>query len=185
VERRCLACGAACRREQMSCELCGTPLDPVERERFRLDRPDWWRTVDSCVILGGSGVPFVQGDPVRFGFTAQALAVSHADGQTADISIPWWDVTGLSIEGPGKVTSGPVFFGGGFGVRGAITVMAIATLLTALARRTNITTVIHVEMRSGEIYAYNGDTEPLTLRISLSPAFVALRVAHDEVREPR
>lgn len=144
---------------------------------FRLDRADWRTFVDECVILGGAGIPFSPGDLVRFDFDAVALSVRHKPGLAEGLSVPWRDVTGLSVEGPGKTTHGPVFFGGGFGVRGALTGIAIASLLSALTRTTQVTTILHVELRNGEIYAYNGQTEPFPLRVSLSPAFVALRTA--------
>jgi hypothetical protein len=63
--------------------------------------------------------------------------------------------------------------GGGFGVQGALTGIAIAGLLNALTTRSEILTIVHVELVAGEFFALYGGAEPHALRISLSPAFVA------------
>ena len=55
--------------------------------------------------------------------------------------MPYSEVEGLEIGGPGLVKTGGGFVGGGFGARGAIEGMAIAAVLNGLTTRTSIKTV--------------------------------------------
>lgn len=82
----------------------------------------------------------------------------------------------LNIAGPGKVTSGGGFIGGGFGVEGALVGIGVASLLNALNTKTDLFTFIHLETNAGDAFVHYGDAEPGALRMVLSPAFVTMRL---------
>jgi len=178
LARRCGTCGASLRAAQLSCEVCGVDFHPGARDKLRLDRTDWVRSIERCVVLGGAGVPFAPGDVIAIRFDSAGLSASstppHDD---AHLTVGWDRVTRLGIEGPGKITKGTTFVGGGFGLTGIITGVAIAGLLTALSTHSEIITIVHIELDDGELFTYYDALEPHALRMSLSPAFVAQRTA--------
>jgi hypothetical protein len=138
-----------------------------------LDNPEWTRTL-SGLVLGGAGVPVASG--VRIDVTLERTGLTMAAHDEV-IRWAWSDVIAISIRGPGKVTSGGGFIGGGFGVDGAVVGIATASLLNALTTRTSILTIVQLDFTDGELFLHTDAAEPEALRISLSPAFVAQRLA--------
>jgi Short C-terminal domain len=62
--------------------------------------------------------------------------------------------------------------GGGFGAKGAVEGMAVASAINALTRRKKISTVLHIETQNNiEGYFHYVLETPQALRIRLSPIF--------------
>lgn len=110
------------------------------------------------VTFDPTGITFLHGAP--------PLAVEHLD---------YSDVIAIQVTGPGTISSGGGFIGGGFGVEGAITGIAIGALLNKLTTRTQVFTFIQIETVKGEIFLHYPGAEPGALRIELSPVFVQVR----------
>ncbi|WP_028601167.1 zinc ribbon domain-containing protein [Ottowia thiooxydans] len=125
-----------------------------------------------CIILGGSGFPFASGETVGVLLGKNGLTV-HGSAYLVSISLV--EIAELNIAGPGSVTTGGSFVGGGFGVASALEGMAIAGVLNALTSRTKIHTFISLITNFGELHLHYGDLEPSALRIALSDVFVKLR----------
>jgi hypothetical protein len=68
------------------------------------------------------------------------------------------------------VKKGGGFFGGGFGVTGALEGMAVAALLNTLTTRSEIQTIIRFEGSDLEAFFFHSKTPPDKLRIALSQA---------------
>lgn len=130
-------------------------------------------TVRQCTVLGGCGYVFPEGDIVDLEFNRDAFVIQTGDSTTERIS--YLEVVEINISGPGSVTTGGGFIGGGFGVVGAIQGMAVAAILNQLMSRTKIHTFITLVTHAGELHLHYGDMEPGALRIGLSWVFSTLR----------
>jgi hypothetical protein len=64
------------------------------------------------------------------------------------LRIPYSAIDDLEFSGPGKVTTGGGFIGGGFGLSGAAKGMIAASVLNALTTKTKIHTMIRCECSS-------------------------------------
>ena len=136
--------------------------------------------LDGCIVLGGCGYRLSAGREVVVEFHHDLIAIyidsiALAGPAGADIRISYPELVGLQIDGPGSVSRGGGFIGGGFGFEGALEGIAIATVLNALTTRTKIHTFIQIASDSGEIFLHYGGLEPGALRMALSPVFLRLR----------
>lgn len=125
-------------------------------------------------MLGGSGYGFDAGESVdlRFGHDALAIIANKTDFEE---TIPYVEIVDLGISGPGSVTTGGGFIGGGFGVGGALGGMAVALILNLVSTQTKIHTFLTVVTNLGELHFHYGGLEPGALRIALSEVFTSLR----------
>jgi hypothetical protein len=115
------------------------------------------------------------GKPYDVGFLEDRLAVYPCHELQPLAELLYGAVETVDIGGPGLVTSGGGFIGGGFGAVGAAEGMAVAAVLNALTTRTRIKTVIRVQATSAELFFLHTRTEPERLRIELSRAIGAVR----------
>ena len=129
--------------------------------------------LNPCVCLGGSGYDFVAGDTMRLEFTDASMSVIASDGAKA--TIHYLEVVDIQIAGPGKVSSGGGFIGGGFGVTGAIEGMAVAAILNGLTSKSKVYTFLTMLTHVGELHFHYEGMEPSALRIALAKVFTTLR----------
>lgn len=125
-----------------------------------------------CTLLGGYGWDdgFAPGAECRLSFTAEGLWV-HAisSGRFAFVfHSPYEDALALEFSGPGHVTTGGRFFGGGFGVAGAAEGMIVASILNTLTSRTDIKTVIRYQAADLEAFFFYSGATPEDLRVQMS-----------------
>ncbi len=118
-------------------------------------------------------MPLERHSNVKVTFDSESLRFGRSDG-TDVLVLPLVNVTGISIGGPGAVTKGGGFIGGGFGLEGAAIGIGIASILNAITTRTKIFTVVQIATQKSEVFLHYGYLEPSALRIELSPVFVAL-----------
>jgi hypothetical protein len=90
-------------------------------------------------------------------------------------SIPYGELIGIEVGGPGAQQSGGGFIGGGFGVDGFLAGAAAATALNALTTRTTVTTLIRVHGEQGEITVVHDRLDPDQVDIALAPVRQVLR----------
>ena len=100
-------------------------------------------------MLGGSGYRLTAGREATVDFLADSIAfyvnsMVGAGPAAADARITYPEVVSIQIEGPGAVSRGRGFIGGGFGFEGALEGIAIATVLNALTTKTKIHTFIQI-----------------------------------------
>ncbi|MGC3962356.1 MAG: hypothetical protein QM803_03260 [Rhodocyclaceae bacterium] len=126
-----------------------------------------------CAYLGGCSYPLAHGDRTELCFGDTALSIRLSDG--ASFSIPYFELASIDISGPGAITTGGGFRGGGFGIEGALEGMAIATVLNALSTKTKIHTIVSLTTNIGEIHLHYGGMEPGALRVALAQVYAALR----------
>ncbi len=91
--------------------------------------------------------------------------------------VPYSEIEDVEIGGPGLVSTGGGFVGGGFGVQGAAEGMAIAAVLNALTTRTSIKTIVRIQGTRCELFLLHTKATPAQLRIELSRPLAAIRSA--------
>ena len=140
-------------------------------------------TLEDCVCLGGAGYPIAAGASCHLAMSpVQVLVQASRDGSFA---IPLVEVCSIEITGPGVVTSGGGFAGGGFGVEGALQGIAIAVVLNALTTRSKIHTFVTVATNVGELHFHYAGMEPAALRMAMASTFSALRRQDPEWQKSR
>jgi hypothetical protein len=155
-------------------------LPEAPQRLLRAPGEAWSITLRYCIILGGFGIPIAFAGPASLHFS-EGTGVTVESERVEPFTIAWRDVTALNISGPGSVTTGGGFIGGGFGVDGALVGMGVAAVLNALTTKTNTFTFLHLESRAGEAFFHYGYAEPSALRMELSPVFVTLRQQVEQV----
>lgn len=125
-----------------------------------------------CTVLGANGFPFTIGSKISLAFEGHSVRCIHA-ARTATFGIV--ELAELHIAGPGSVTTGGGFIGGGFGVDGALEGVAIATVLNFLTTKTKVHTFLTLITNFGELHLHYSGMEPAALRMALAPVYVKLR----------
>jgi len=74
----------------------------------------------------------------------------------------------VNIGGPGTVTSGGGFSGGGFGVEGFLKGAAFALVMNLLTSRTKTQSIIYLSFANSELIMFNSQFDPEVLRVKLS-----------------
>lgn len=81
----------------------------------------------------------------------------------------------VEVAGPGRVTKNAGVSGGGFGVEGAITGIAAATLINILTTHSSTKTIIRLGFEACEMVLLTSQLEPEEARVFLSPLYVQIR----------
>lgn len=154
----------------------GLPPSPMpQRAKPCLVRTDEAVVLQLCRVLGGSGLPLQPGETCDLTFLETELELLRSQPDAETIRVPYRDIMALEIGGPGAQQSGGGFFGGGFGVEGAVGGMLAATALNLLTTRTKVDTVVCLQTSAAELYLHTEAATPDELRMSLSPVFTRLR----------
>lgn len=124
--------------------------------------------------LGGAGFPFKPGESIHVRFSDAGISVL---GQKRSARFYYVELQEIAITGPGAVTTGGGFIGGGFGVEGALEGMGIAAILNGLTSRTKIHTFVTLITNFGELHMHYTAMEPGVLRVVLAPVFHCIRVS--------
>lgn len=133
---------------------------------------DSWLSL-TCTVLGGFGFDFSPNETVDLKFKQESFELRS--GELHHQEIYYLELEEVEIAGPGTVTKGGGFIGGGFGIDGAIQGIALAAILNALTTKSKVHTFLRLVTNSGEIHLHYGGMEPAALRIALSEVFVVLR----------
>lgn len=91
-----------------------------------------------------------------------------------DTPIPISEVIDIEIGGPGAQTSSAGVMGGGFGLQGAATGIAIASAINLLTTRSSVNTLIRLATTDSELFLHTSAIEPTAARMHLSALFVKL-----------
>lgn len=130
--------------------------------------------LDGCTVLGGFGIDLAAASPCALLFLPDRLEVETPSRR---VTIPYASITGAEITGPGTQRRDAGVIGGGVGVTGAVTGLAVAALINAATNSASITTIVRLELEDAELWVLVESLEPMPLRILLSPLFGQLRSA--------
>lgn len=106
-------------------------------------------------------------------------------GKTRSARFSYFELADFEISGPGTVTTGGGFVGGGFGVEGALQGMGIAAILNGLTTRSKIHTFITLITNFGELHLHYDQMEPSALRVVLASVFQRMRSCNPQWRLQR
>jgi hypothetical protein len=138
------------------------------------DSPDR-RLLTGATVIGGSGHDLAAGTKVNVRFDSDGVNIVPATGD--QIAISCAEITGIDIEGQGRVESGGGYMGGGFGA-GALAGMAVASVLNALTSKTQIETILNLRKPGVQILLFTDIDTPENLKRYLAP--VIDRIASSE-----
>ena len=134
------------RRARHEINAAGGSLPDLRRTSRRAAHPLF--ILETHVTYLGGYVPVATisvGQRYDVGFLEDRFEIlAHRRSEILAVS-PYSDVEDVDIGGPGLVSSGGGFAGGGFGLTGAVEGMAIASVLNGLTSRTSIKTILRVQ----------------------------------------
>lgn len=139
--------------------------------------------LNRCAYLGGCNYPIAAGDVATLRFGSKELLIRLFN--EVSFSLPYLELASIEVSGPGTITSGGGFIGGGFGVEDALEGMAIAAVLNALTTKSKIHTFLNFITNIGELHFHYGEMEPGALRVALAPVHTTLRMLNPRWRKER
>jgi hypothetical protein len=156
----------------------GQAIIPRSVLHATLIRQEVLASVGLCVLLGGYGYGnLTPGVDMAVDFTTTGLRALSTATHDPLLQLPYSDALAMDFSGPGRVEKGGGFIGGGFGFRGAVEGMIVASVLNKLTRKSEIQSVIRWEARNLEVFLFTSAATPSELRVKLSP--VLARIARD------
>jgi hypothetical protein len=151
-------------------EACKVQLDRLISEYARRTGINTGIAI-GCTVLGGTVTKLLPEGNCIAVFSDGGVTIVQGEEV---IEVESTKITRVDISGPGEVTSGGGFIGGGIGIEGAAQGIAIAALLNSLASSSEINTVIHIEWNDSEAFLHTSTDEPEALRVKLSTFFVRI-----------
>lgn len=142
--------------------------------------------VSGCTLIGGYRYEGLRPDnSYNLYFVDDRVLLTPFATTAVVAEIEYAETLALRVDGPGAITQGGGFIGGGFGFGGAAEGMVIASVLNRLTTRTTIQTLIEVQDRTRDfIFFYDKET-PQQLRLRVRPVEARLRQTADERERQR
>jgi hypothetical protein len=134
------------------------------------------RVYRDLTVVGGYGWSPSAGTRVTVGLGSDRLIIASVP-LTEPITIKYKNLLSFEFLG-GAVTTGGGFFGGGFGVKGAVEGMVVASVLNALTTKTKVNSLVRISGRDGETVLHVANQMPATLRSWFAPAVNAVSAAN-------
>jgi hypothetical protein len=133
--------------------------------------------VRRAILLGGHGygTDLQPRTPMDLYFISNELWAPRAGNATPQIRCPYTEAIALEFSGPGRVTRGGGFIGGGFGITGAAEGMAIASVLNSITTKTEIRSLIRWKARTMEAFFFTDTATPGDLGIQFSSVLIQIK----------
>lgn len=126
-------------------------------------------------VLGGYGLPLRPGSLGSIDFRSDGITIR---AEAIDpVLVPYAETVDLHFGGPGTVTTGGGFIGGGVGIEGAMEGMAIAGVLNAVTTKTTTLTIVKLTTSTLEVILSTSAMAPERMGIVFAPAFGRVRAA--------
>lgn len=132
--------------------------------------------LERSTYLGGS-VELPSNLGVALLLTEEETHLVPYDSDYEVVSHPIAELTDIHISGPGEVTTDAGMWGGGFGVQGAVTGIAMASIINTLTSRTSVNTFLKLEWVSDEAFLHHTVMTPEALRMGMSRVFIKMRAS--------
>ncbi len=148
-----------------------------DESRSLLQSMEMLTSLPNCILLGGHGYSenLRPRTVLDLYLTADDLWASTAGRAAPVIRCAYEETTEVEFSGPGIVTRGGGFIGGGFGAKGALEGMAVAAVLNSITTKSEIRSVIRWEAESLEAFFFTDAATPSDLRIKFSPVLARVR----------
>lgn len=132
----------------------------------------------ACTLVGGYGYDTLGlSGEYDLIFSETHVLVTPPASRDVLAQIEYDDVLAFRVDGPGAVTRGGGFMGGGLGLTGAVEGMVVASVLNALTTRTKSQTIIEVQDHSVDLIFCNTNVSPDAARLRLKPVEAKIRAA--------
>lgn len=135
------------------------------------------RVLGGFELMAGSGDCPPAGTLCSIAALADGALVVAEVGAEGRILLPYAELLELEVGGRGQLTHGGRFSGGGFGVRGALTGMAVASMLNNATRKTAVDCFLRLTTAETEMLMRHFSCDPETVRGRLSRMFTGQLVA--------
>lgn len=187
----CTACGQECLWSSWD-KLPVTAAQMAEVASIPLEKAaDPSRRVIRGRVISSTGFhSVIAGNPCKIEFTSENISVLMNTGQGYQSieTIAYSESPSLRIDGPGAITStsGGGMIGGGFGIKGAVKGILLASAFNALTtrERTTIETIVELTTDTQGMLVLNEEITPELLRIRLTPVFALLKANTRRVELP-
>jgi hypothetical protein len=103
------------------------------------------------------------------------VVVAETASATERETLDYVDLLALKVDGPGAITTGGGFIGGGFGVTGAVEGMILASVLNAITTRKTVQTIVEVQDTQRDLLFLHTTQTPDQIRALLKPVEARLR----------
>lgn len=177
--------GAAAYRQALVV-LAGRGIFYAERQELerqgaeRLAQLPQIADVSGCALVGGYLYEeLTPASSYDLHFVHDRVLITPAASSVILTQIEYVEALALRVDGPGAISRGGGFFGGGFGLAGAAEGMIIASVLNALTTRTTIQTIVEVQDRTRDFIFFSDKETPEQLRLRLRPVEARLRQLAD------
>jgi hypothetical protein len=134
-------------------------------------------------LLGGFTLVAASDESIPLGTVCSIAGLEHGVLVAAGVSangralFPYADLLELEVGGRGIVTTGRIYSGGGFGVRGALTGMAMASMLNKASQKVTIDSFIRITSRQAEMLLSHPRYTPEAVRSGFSMMFIRYQSA--------
>jgi hypothetical protein len=147
--------------------------------------PESWdtesRIFPGLVVLGGYGHSLTEKGRCTVAFAVDEIVVCGLSGESMKAR---YDGAGIEVGGPGAITRGGRFFGGGFGAKGAVEGMLVASVLNSVTTKTEFQTVVGITTTDWQLILLSDRTTPDRLRIEFAPVFGRIRSRQTAAAKP-
>jgi hypothetical protein len=134
------------------------------------------RVVGGFTVIGGNGLGLSPSSVCSLLTLPDSLLIEVEIGENVTAAIRYEEMTALDVAG-GAQTTGKTFFGGGFGLQGALEGIVIASALSAATKKTTVNTGMHVGSLAGEVLLHHGALTSRQIRTTLSPLWTRFEAA--------
>jgi hypothetical protein len=144
--------------------------------RAALDALSLLAKISNLELIGGFGTDSLNlGSHYDLYFTFDTVVVAETASATTMGTLDYVDLLALKVDGPGAVTTGGGFIGGGFGVTGAVEGMIVASVLNAITTRKTVQTIVEVQDTHRDMLFLHTTHTPDRMRAMLKPVEARLR----------
>lgn len=155
-----------------------------EQQRLRQLEPHL-ADIHNCAVYSQYGIPGLHsGINASLYFLTSSLLLQDHRGERTFAQMTYASIVNLVVDGPGTVTTGGGFVGGGFGVKGAVEGMLMATVLNKLTTQTTVTSFIEIQDSKTHVVLSSDREAPDALALRLRPVFARIRAAQTTSRQP-
>lgn len=125
------------------------------------------------VIHGGAGWDSLSGREMVLSLDYESLYLTDLNS-LSEHKIPYVSIEDVNIGGPGTVTAGGGFSGGGFGIDGFLVGATAATLANLLTTNTTTRTFVRIDTDGAELFLLVSALDPQEMRRWLSQVYAAI-----------
>jgi hypothetical protein len=135
------------------------------------------RVLGGFELVGGHGDCPPRGTLCSLGALADGILIVAETGATGRLFIPYADVLTVEVDGKGFIQRNAGLIGGGSGIRGALTGIALARMVNNATAKTTVDSFLRITATESELLFSHWKLPPATVRNILSRIFTRQQAA--------